>query len=427
MNGSRRGLRVDDAGHGKIVNWLYTVALIAVIVAAFLYMVYFRSELGGESYLKVPASAEFTITRKETISVSRTPIDYSFRIYYPPELPEESSANTGEIQHIEKVTTDPAPTKGGQKNSYMIWEKDDFTGTDSIVITYMVKSKTVKWEFEASKSGDVEDIKDETVRKWYLGDQWAEDKDGDGEPEDSNGDGKPDHYKIEPSNPVVSSQARQIVGNETNVYKMVYDIYRWMTHDGGFSYSLGREGTPAMAENTLKAKRGDCDDQSILFMSLLRSLGIPAWLEVGTLYDERGGTWFGHAWSNVYIPTSDGGFEVVAVDVVNEQFLFRTCNHMTDWTDDGVRGFSSGGKWVKSHLADYYFFFSYEYRSNKNPKVMHSEEFITVDYTPTGTVLYDTETGESRTVRELPHGGTHGTIIILLAVVGIGYARRKEN
>lgn len=426
MRRIRRKISSDRAGYRKMVNVLYLSILLILALGTIFYAYYYRDRTAGTSYQKIPSSAEFVVKRKETISVSRTPIDLSFKLFYPTELPDETSEHTGEIQHIEELITEPRPSKGGEQGSPLIWERDAFIGTETIEVTYHVKTKTVKWTIDSGRSGDIDDIDNETIRELYLGDEWAEDSDDDGMPEDKNRDGKPDSYKIEPSNPVISTKAREIAGNETDVYTVIYRIYRWMTRDDGFTYSLGREGTPAKATDTLISRRGDCDDQSILFISLLRSLGIPAWLEVGLLYDENQGTWFGHAWTDVYIPTTEGGHEVVAVDVVNEQFLFRTCNHMTDWTDDGVRGFRSGNKWVKSHLANYYYFFSYEYRSGRKPQVVHREEFITENYKADGIVLYDTETGESRSVGEIPFAGTMETLGLCLAVVICLYTTHRK-
>ena len=53
----------------------------------------------------------------------------------------------------------------------------------------------------------------------------------------------------------------------------------------------------------------------------------------------------------VLIPLDDGTFIVPTVDVVNDQFLVRDPNRLTDWVDDG-----SGGS-----LEDYYSSWSYSY------------------------------------------------------------------
>ncbi len=380
-----------------------------------------------QGLLEVPASAEYSIRRTETITVSRTPVSYKFKLYEPPLIPDESSSSPGSIQNMIGLELNPMPKRSSGESTEIIWEKDNFLGTDTISIVYTVKAQTVKWDLDSSKCGNIEDISNENLKKQYLGDQWAEDANGDGEPEDGDHNGIPDSYKIEPSNSQIAKKAQEIAGDGKNVYDTVSKIYRFITRDGGFTYSLGREGSPSKALSTLNSREGDCDDQSILFISMLRSLGIPAWLEIGLLYDQPKDMWFGHAWTNIYIPLSGGGYEVVAVDVVNEQFLFRTCNHLTDWTDDGTRGhYDNKGNWNKCNLADYYYFFSYHYASQRKPKVQHMEEFITLGYTSEGSVLYDAETGESRSVDEIPFLELPAIIILVTCVMAISYGKQKK-
>ena len=47
---------------------------------------------------------------------------------------------------------------------------------------------------------------------------------------------------------------------------------------------------------------GDCDDQAMLFCSLARASGVPAWLQLGALYDKGQDEWFGHGWVQAYVP-----------------------------------------------------------------------------------------------------------------------------
>ena len=98
---------------------------------------------------------------------------------------------------------------------------------------------------------------------------------------------------IESNNPEIIEKAREIVGNETNVYKKVEDVLSFV-----YSYIEYNESVP---ENcgalwTLRNKRGDCTQMSYLSSALLRALGIPARIV--------NGMWGGflHAWNEVYLP-----------------------------------------------------------------------------------------------------------------------------
>ena len=428
MRRGKQKKKVNKRAMDKHLMGFYMILFIMLVMTIYFYYRFIIDDAKDEGLLEVPASAEYSIKRTETISVSRTPVDYKFKLYEPPQIPDKDSSSPGSIQNMVGLELNPMPKRNPSQGTAMIWEKDNFLGTDTISITYTVKAQTVKWDLDTAKSGNIDDITDENVKKQYLGNQWAEDANGDGEPEDGNNDRSPDSYKIEPSNPQISSKAQEIAGDGRNVYETVSKIYRFITRDGGFTYSLGREGSPSKALNTLNSREGDCDDQSILFISMLRSLEIPAWLEIGLLYDPAKDMWFGHAWTNVYIPLSGGGYEVVAVDVVNEQFLFRTCNHLTDWTDDGTRGhYGNDGKWNKCNLADYYYFFSYHYASQRKPKVQHLEEFSTISYMSEGSVLYDSETGESRSGDEIPFIDLPAIIITVTAIMAISHRRRKNK
>ena len=420
--------KVNKKALDKHLLGFYIILFIMLVLTLYFYYRFIVDDVKDQGLLEVPASAEYSIRRTETITVSRTPVDYKFKLYEPPQIPDEDSISSGSIQNMVRLELDPMPKRNPGQGTAMIWEKDNFLGTDTISITYSVVAQTVKWDLSSTKSGNIDDITDENLKKQYLGDQWAEDANGDGEPEDNDNDGTPDSFKIEPTNPQIASKAQEIAGGGKNVYDTVSKIYRFITRDGGFTYSLGREGSPAKALNTMNSREGDCDDQSILFISMLRSLGIPAWLEIGLLYDQPKDMWFGHAWTNVYIPLSGSGYEVVAVDVVNEQFLFRTCNHLTDWTDDGTRGhYDNGGKWNKCNLADYYYFFSYHYAAQRKPKVLHVEELSTLSYSSEGSVLYDAETGESRSADEIPFIEIPVIMVSVAGAMAIMQRRRNKR
>ena len=100
---------------------------------------------------------------------------------------------------------------------------------------------------------------------------------------------------------------------------------------------------------------GDCDDFSILFASIARAAGIPAWLELGRIpafIDNRAGCdlrdWGGHAWVNTVVPLKEGGFTVVNIDLANSYFMWMPAYRISDWVDDG-----NG-----DNLYSYYYLFS---------------------------------------------------------------------
>ncbi|MCX8182892.1 MAG: transglutaminase-like domain-containing protein [Crenarchaeota archaeon] len=118
----------------------------------------------------------------------------------------------------------------------------------------------------------------------------------------------------------IAGLAAQIKGNETNILRVVSKMVEFI--GGRVSYPEGEELRPPQYPNqtlpsTGEAGRGDCDDQSALLIAMLRSIGIPAYLQTGgvvsPIYSISGETWEGHltlvsrgigwhGWVEAYVP-----------------------------------------------------------------------------------------------------------------------------
>jgi hypothetical protein len=122
------------------------------------------------------------------------------------------------------------------------------------------------------------------------------------------------------TSPYILATSQAIVGNETNVYQILKAIYDWMTINIDYP-QVSTSGEPQSARETLLTRVGDCDDQSILFCSLARAAGVPAWLQMGVLYVSAEGSWGGHGWLQAYVPLASGGGVNVTIDVVNKDFM----------------------------------------------------------------------------------------------------------
>ena len=91
-------------------------------------------------------------------------------------------------------------------------------------------------------------------------------------------------------------------------------------------------------------ERGDCDEQSNAWMSILRTRNIPAWYEFGPMTDSQFSAWEPHAWSNAIFPLDEQwciekGIDLTTcfvegeVDVVNNRWLLHTPTTMTEWIE----------------------------------------------------------------------------------------------
>lgn len=133
--------------------------------------------------------------------------------------------------------------------------------------------------------------------------------------------------------------------------RAIYDIIQ-----SNFQYVSERGGLPQDAITTWNERGGDCDELSFVFVSMARSIGIPAWVEYGLLY--TGSSWGPHAWVATIIPTSKGPVKV-NIDITTELgeenygrgFLIRDPFRITLWEDDGN----------SEHITSYYRFIVGQY------------------------------------------------------------------
>jgi hypothetical protein len=107
--------------------------------------------------------------------------------------------------------------------------------------------------------------------------------------------------------------AQNLKKNETNILTIVKECVAWISSN--IQYQT--HDLPWYANETFKEKRGDCDDQAILLITLCRICQIPAYLQVGCMYLQdvdhvetywedhvtvvsKGIGW--HGWALVYVP-----------------------------------------------------------------------------------------------------------------------------
>ena len=108
--------------------------------------------------------------------------------------------------------------------------------------------------------------------------------------------------------------ATGLAGNETRVLVIVKNFVGWIA----YNIAYDSEEFPRYPTETYSQRRGDCDDQAILLITLCRILGIPAYLQVGCIFQpfslpQTEEYWGGHVtsvlrqiawhgWAIVYIP-----------------------------------------------------------------------------------------------------------------------------
>lgn len=341
----------------KVVAVVVVLLIVALLLFTPAVQSFLRDLITSPFNPRYPESATFTLQRTLTVDANGGEVlGYSFDISEP----ETIVQNGFIIQNVTSVIYSPdvtaQETRYGQR--WVIWNGSGFEGDQErrSVVTYEVTMRTKIWDIDQDNSRDVTYIPS-YLKDRYLNDEWRND----------NGE-----YKINMTSPFIKATSEAIVGNETNVYQILKVIYDWMTKNVQYPTS-STSGEPQSARETLLTRVGDCDDQSILFCSLARAAGVPAWLQMGALYVSAESSWGGHGWLQAYVPLASGGGENVTIDVVNKDFMVFKPNRFVDFTDDG------NGE----HLSDYYYTFSttYDPSSFTGGKVpIYSEDYVSLSY-----------------------------------------------
>ena len=119
--------------------------------------------------------------------------------------------------------------------------------------------------------------------------------------------------------------AKEIVGEETNPVLQASMVYDWIV--SRFPWAGAREYStiPNMPEYVLLNKHGDCGQVALLYITLVRSLGIPARWESGWMLHPDEINW--HDWAETY-------FEGVGWDVSFGRSAYGT--PMADYYKTGI-------------------------------------------------------------------------------------------
>jgi len=100
--------------------------------------------------------------------------------------------------------------------------------------------------------------------------------------------------EITSDNQIVIKQAREIAGDDRDAWSVAQKLADW-THKNLEWKSVAR----ARAAETLATREADCSEFSQLYVSMARSLGLPARIVSGLAYS--GNSFGGHAWVEVWV------------------------------------------------------------------------------------------------------------------------------
>ncbi len=277
---------------------------------------------------KVPVSVTFEVQRDIIVSANGgSIINFTLDV---PVIPDLESSDQ-QMQSVLNVSYDPEPTTLSTRHGveWAVWHHGELSDEKSyrVRMVYEMRVEAVVWDLDSSLSANLTDLP-ESLTDRYLQDEW----------------------KIIVSDPQIQTTADNIVKGETNVYSILFAINAWIVDHIEYP-DKDQLADPSSSVETLESRLGDCDDQAILFCALARASGVPAWLQLGALYDTTEHEWVGHGWVQTYVPLKEGGGEKVIIDTVNRDFMIWKPNRFAEYTDDG------NGE----HLYDYYYSFNCAY------------------------------------------------------------------
>lgn len=193
----------------------------------------------------------------------------------------------------------------------------------------------------------------------------------------------------QPPNIIVDDRVRQlaaeIVGDEKEPFEQARLLWRWMQDHIKYCSEMEYSIMPSATEKILEERRGDCGVQALLYISLCRSLGIPARWQSGWV--TRPGRWNMHDWSEIYIesrgwlPVDPSIGYMDSSDLAVKEFLFANMDSYrmianlgsddsfvppkTHWRSDPVDNQRGEVEWSGGNL--YYDDFRYEVQVTSEP------------------------------------------------------------
>ena len=102
---------------------------------------------------------------------------------------------------------------------------------------------------------------------------------------------------VQSDHPNIRQQARSIVGDEEDPWQQALKIHEWVF------VRLEKEAVVSVpsALEVLARRRGDCNEHTVLFTALARSIGLPTRIAIGLVWSDDLGGFYYHAWPEVHL------------------------------------------------------------------------------------------------------------------------------
>jgi len=149
---------------------------------------------------------------------------------------------------------------------------------------------------------------------------------------------------IDPNHRKISDTALQIFNKAgtNNSFILAKELFKWLKQYTTYKTHFLNDNVQT-ASYTFEYKTGDCDDLSFLYISLCRSLKIPARFIRGFLVDKNNAV--PHAWAEVFVgggigdngwmPVECAGIASSVESEVHQNFGIENVEHLRVFKDDG--------------------------------------------------------------------------------------------
>jgi hypothetical protein len=124
--------------------------------------------------------------------------------------------------------------------------------------------------------------------------------------------------------PAIQRTAIDVARNASTTYDAAVRVAAWINEEINYSLSTLTREASQPSSWVLKNKKGVCDEITSLYISMLRSIGIPARFTYGMAYTNIDDAYGGHGWAEVYI---DGNW--VPMDPTYGQYGYVDAGHVT--------------------------------------------------------------------------------------------------
>lgn len=147
--------------------------------------------------------------------------------------------------------------------------------------------------------------------------------------------------------PEIRSKAASLAGGQDDLYVVVFRVADWVNSNIEYNLSSFTAEASLPSSWVLQEKQGVCDELSNLFISMVRSLGIPARFVSGVAYTESElfpEKWGAHGWVEVYFPE----YGWVPFDVTYNQLGFVDATHIKLWSGVDSNKYNVNYEWKGS-------------------------------------------------------------------------------